>query len=107
MTQMIFKIYYQFDGPTKEKQHIVKKSKVSIIESLGRINEELPVIIDDPNAVITVEEFSQKENNENNTRKLTVESSLSEEYIAGAVQRTVDGLGLKQMPINSKILLSL
>ena len=103
MTEMIFKIYYQFDGPTKEKQHIVKKSKVNIVESLDRINEELPVIIDDPNAVITVEEFSQKEKKEeNSTRKLTVESSLSEEYIAGAVQRTVDGLGLKQIHINSK-----
>jgi len=94
MTEITFNIYYEFNGPTKDKQLIERKNKENIIESFNRIEEELSVIIDDPNAAITIKKSPSVKKEESNTGELSVVSYLSEENIAHAVKRTLDGLGL-------------
>ncbi|PCJ83451.1 MAG: hypothetical protein COA54_15465 [Thiotrichaceae bacterium] len=85
MTEINFNVYYKFDGPTLNKPLLEKKTKNEISESFDRIENELAIIINDPNAVITVKN--------SNTINLSIVSNLSEEDIAHAVKRTLDGLG--------------
>ena len=94
MNEVTFKVYYQFNGPTKDNPFIEKKTNDDITESLDRIEDELPVIIDDSNAVITVERQPATAQEVSDIRQLTVISSLSKDDIAHAVKRTLDGLGL-------------
>lgn len=90
MTVIAFKIFYRFDGPTKDAPFREEKSAEEIVAALEGIEDALSMIIDDSMASISVTKFRQ----EQNSRLLVVKSTLSEADVIAAVEKTLQGLDI-------------
>ncbi|MGE0559372.1 MAG: hypothetical protein AB7E73_13765 [Burkholderiales bacterium] len=83
-----YRVYYEFNGPTKADPLRTQKNQKQIADALDRVSFELPVYFDDDEAKITTIPEST------NAIVLTVETTQTDELFSQALTKRLRGLDL-------------
>lgn len=88
MTHQRYRIYYQYDGPTKGDPFRSLKSADEVAYALQRVPQELPHFLEDREARITSQPESET------SIVLGVETTETEASLIRALERCIGGLDL-------------
>lgn len=88
MNRHRYKVYYEFNGPTKSDPLRTEKNKEQIAEALDRVRFELSVYLDDEGARISTSPDSP------NAIILTVETTEPDQRVTLSMKHCLNGLDL-------------
>lgn len=83
-----YRVYYEFNGPTKADPFRTQKNEEQIADALDRVSFELSVYLDDDDAKITTSPEAK------NAIVLTVETTRSDDSFSQALTKCLRGLDL-------------
>lgn len=83
-----YRVYYEFNGPTKADPMRTEKNEEQISDALDRVGFELSVYLDDDGAKITTSPTGR------NAIKLTVETTKAEDVFSQSLKKCLTGLDL-------------
>jgi hypothetical protein len=89
MSQHRYRVYYEFNGPTKADPLRAEKNKEQIADALESVGFELSVFLDDDSAKITTSKDGER------GIVLTIETTQSDVVLARAMHVCLNGLDLR------------
>lgn len=88
MNRFRYRVFYEFNGPTKSDLFRTEKDKDQIAEALDRVSFELSVYLDDRDARITTSPDGE------NAITLNVETTQADDSFTRALTNCLKGLDL-------------